>query len=350
MSTPTNTPPPDWTDSDEQFAHDIANMVAPAAAPLPGVEIGGEADGAFLPPQAPAPDLGARVLDRTICLAFSVSRLGVSRKANMGAVTVSADKAYLRLSKKLLESEKLTAINNVVSRARAYLKETALPSFFKAGVYLVPMEMVTAIEAKMVAFRVEFDAAVAEFLAEYPTLVEQMAEPLNVLYNPTDYPSVGAVAAAYNFEWRYVSFDVPGRLRAISAVMFEQEAKKAQEKLAMAAEEVQGALRVGLAELVNGLVEKLQPTEDGKKRRLSTASVEKLQTFLSTFDLRNVTGDAELSALVDRAKAIVGGTDAEMLRADKDLRASVLDAFQALQADIEPLVIGRGFRQMELED
>jgi hypothetical protein len=298
----------------------------------------------------PTADLGARVLERTICLAFSVSRFGTRRKANINAVTVDADKALLGLSKKLLASEHLQKINTVVGNARTYLKETALPSFFKTGVYLVPMEMVTTIEAKLVAYRAEFETHVDAFLAEYPTLVEQMADPLGVLYNPTDYPSVGKVAASFGFEWRYVSFDVPGRLKAISAVMFEQEAAKAQAKLAMAAEEVQGALRVGLKDLVDGLVEKLQPTEDGKRRRLHATSVEKLQTFLSTFDFRNVTDDAELTALVARARDVIGGKDVEQLREDDDLRGAVLSAFQMLQADIEPLVLGRGARTFDIAD
>lgn len=300
--------------------------------------------------QTPAADLGARVLERTICLSVTFSRLGVSRKANIAAITVDADKHLLGLSKRLLASKNLTKIDAVVDRCRQYLKETALPSFFKAGVYLVPMEMVTTIEAKLVAFQTEFEAAVADFLAEYPKLVGEMADPLGVLYDPRDYPTVGKVAGAFGMEWRYVSFDVPGRLKAVSAVMFEQEAAKAQAKLAMAAEEVQGALRVGLQGLVDGLVDKLQPGEDGKRKRLSTASVEKLQTFLSTFDLRNVTGDAELSALVARAREVIGGTNVEALRESKDLQASVLASFKTLQADIQPLVVGRGARTFDLLD
>jgi hypothetical protein len=301
-------------------------------------------------PQAPGPDLGARVLERTICLSLAVNRFGVTRKASMAAVTVEADKALCNLSKKLLASRNLTRVNAVVDRTRQYLRETALPSFFKAGVYLVPMEMVTAVEAKLVAFRAEFEEAVADFLAEYPGLVEQMADPLGVLYNPADYPSVGAVAAKFGMDWRYVSFDVPGRLKAISAVMFEQEAAKAAADIANATEDIKAALRAGMQELVAGLVEKLQPTDDGKKRRLSASSVEKLQTFLATFDLRNVTGDAELAAIVARARDVVGGADVEALRKDDDLRGSVLAAFQALQADIEPMVVGRGFRALDLDE
>jgi hypothetical protein len=301
------------------------------------------------PPDGPPPDLGARVMDRTLCLSLTIHKFGVSRKASMGAVTVNADKALLGLRKKLLASDKLTKVTAIANGARTYLKETALPSMFKSGVYLVPMEMVTAVEAKLETFRSDFEAAVADFLAEYPELVGTMADPLGVLYNPLDYPEVGKVASAFGFEWRYVSFDVPGRLKAISKVLFEQERDKAAAQLASAAEEVQAALRIGLKELVDGLVDKLQPTEDGKKRRLSTASVEKLQTFLATFDLRNVTGDDELAAVVARAKQVIGGTDVESLRDDKDLRAGVLAAFATLQADIEPLVIGRGTRSLDFD-
>jgi len=297
-----------------------------------------------------APDLGARVMERTLCLSMTIHRWGVSRKASLGAVTVQADKALLGLRKRLLSSKKLTAIDAVADRARLYLKENALPSFFKSGVYLVPMEMVETIEAKMQVFKAEFDDAVAEFLVEYPSLVGEMADPLGVLYNPLDYPEVGKVAATFGFEWRYVSFDVPGRLKAISAVMFEQERNKAAAQIATAATEVQAALRVGLKGLVDGLVDKLQPGEDGKKRRLTAPSVEKLQTFLQTFDLRNITDDAEMAALVARAKDVIGGTDVEALRTDKDLRESVLAAFETLQNDIEPLVLGRGARTLDLDE
>lgn len=300
------------------------------------------------PAAAPRPEPG-RVLDNTLCLALSINRLGVRRKASLNAVTVDADKALLGLSKKLLNSPNLIRINRIVAQTRDYLKSTALPSFFKSAVYLVPDMMVPTIEAKLVIFKAEFEAAVADFLVEYPSLIDEMAGPLGVLYNPTDYPTVGKVAASFGMEWRFVGFDVPGRLRSISAAMYEREREKHAQEFALASEEITTALRVGMADLINGMVEKLKPTDDGKRRRLTTASVEKLQTFLATFDMRNVTNDAELAALVARARDIIGGASVESM-ASQDVRDSVRAAFEAIQADMQPLVLGRHARVFQADD
>lgn len=295
-------------------------------------------------------DNGARLYERTMCLSLSITRFGLSRKASMEKVSVRADKKLLTMSKRLLRSKNYGFLSTEATRIRDVLRDIALPSMFKSSTYLVPIDLVETVEERLNESKIVFEQHVAAFVEEYPAAVEKIREDLGDLYDAKNYPPSEVVLAAFSFEWQYVSFDVPGRLRTISKALFESEREKQAAKLRMAGDEVRMVLREGAAALVAAMAERLKPTEDGKKRALRESTVQRLQEFLATFDLRNVTDDGELATVVEQAKLAMRGIDVEQLRADDDLRKRVLSSFEQVSASLDPLIVNRRTRAISLED
>lgn len=290
------------------------------------------------------------VTAKTICLALHRGKFGNRKQASMADIEVDADKSLLRMAKQLLDSKELQDIQRLDSEVASYLKRVAFPSQFKGGVYLIPVSMVTDIEGALQNFRTRREALIDVAVQMYPTRVEDTAARLGMVYNPRDYPSTDRFRACFTFDWQYVTFETPSRLKAISAQLFETERAKAEARLSAVADECRDAMRSGLATMIDRLVERLTPAEDGKKKVFTSTAVTNINEFLSTFELRNVTDDAELGALVEKARGIMTGIDVKTLRSDDLIRQGVAEKLTTLANALEPMTIDRGTRAISFAD
>ena len=94
-----------------------------------------------------------------------------------------------------------------------------------------------------------------------------------------------------------------------------------------------------MAELVKHMRDRLKDGPDGKPLRFKETTVSNLVDFLGTFDFRNVTDDAELKSLVDRARTMLSGVSADALRTTGDLRAKVQQGMADLAAELDTMVV-----------
>lgn len=302
----------------------------------------------------------ASVLDRTICLSVEFSRFGNRKKASTGAVSVDADKALLSLSKKLMQSAEFDAIAKVDRKVRKAIKLIAVPSPLGASTYLIPTGLIEEIDATLTELRAERETAVDAFIVAYPAAIDAMCptaddtdKALGVLFSRSDYPTVSDMRSRFAFDWKWVDFGVPGRLKAINPKIWEAERSKAETNLREGTDVIRTALRAGWANLCQAMAEMLAPETNGKKKRVTAAMVENLNAFMRTLDLRNVTNDDELAAMVSRAKAFMKGVDPKTLRDDDLIRRSTAEAFGAQISELKALGVmieERGARSIELDD
>src|SRR5436190_1195180 len=290
-------------------------------------------------------DKGQDLAQRTVCVKVCLGLLGNTRKVSNSQVEVDADKSLIRVSKTLLSSQELQAIKSLDSEVRHYLYNTCLP--FEAGIHLLPLELIETVDEKLREFEEKRRELVEVFIQAYPALCQQAAERLRALYNPEDYPPVESVRSQFNFNWRYISFGVPARLREISARIFEDEREKAALLMAEASSEIQQVLRAAMAGLVEHLRDRLTDQPDGKPQRLRESTVQKLRDFLDTFDFRNVTDDADLKEQVDKARELLKGVTTDAIRNTAALRARIKDGMAEIATQLDGLVkdrVGRKFR------
>ena len=299
-------------------------------------------------------DAAQLVTAKTICLALKRGRFGNVKKASLAQVEVDADKTLLRLSKQLLDSPELKAIQKLDSEVQGYLRTVAFSSMFKGGVYLIPLAIVEQVEAALKNFAERRQVLVNAAVDAYPQRTQETSERLGVVHQPGDYPSAKRFEATFTFEWQYVTFDTPTRLKAISAALFEQEREKAAAKLSVVADECRDAMRAGLASMVDRLVERLTPDADGKPKKFTKTAVTNIHEFLASFELRNVTDDAELASVVEQARKVMAGVDVDMLRAkngDNDsVRAAMLAQLTGVANMLQPMVVDRGARDISFDD
>jgi hypothetical protein len=295
-------------------------------------------------------DTNHGIFDRAICLSLTVGCLGTRRKVPATSVQVEADRDMLHVSKAILESKELDAIKTLDGELRTWLGKRALPSPFRRGTYLVPIALVEEVDGKIGEYQEKRAGLVARFLAAYDASVEDAKKRLNGLFDVSDYPGAEKVRAAFYVDVRYLAFGVPEKLEGIRKDIFEREKAKAAASWKEASEEVRQALRAGLADLADHLVERLQGNGDGKPKVFRDTLVENMTDYLDLFDPRNVTDDTQLALLVERCRNILDGLDADALRSSAAIRTKVRDGMTQVQATLDTMVIDRPARRIVLED
>lgn len=291
----------------------------------------------------------SKVTENTICLVVKKGRFGVNRKVSAAALEVDADKTLLALSKCILDSPELKKVAQLDSEVQTYLKALCLKSMFSGGIYLIPLGAIEEVNDALQAFAERRQALVGDAVAAYDQRAEETAERLGVLRNALDYPSEARFRGTFYFEWQFVTWETPTRLKAIRPALFEIERQKAAVKLTAVAEECKTAMRAGMKDLVEHMVDRLTPDEDGKPKRFQKSTVANFHAFFRTFDLKNVTDDTELAAIVTQAKAVMSGVDADALRKQDVMRDLVTDGLRKIQEQLQTMTVDRSTRAIDLD-
>ena len=144
---------------------------------------------------------------------------------------------------------------------------------------------------------------------------------------------------------KYFSLGAPTGLEKIRADIFEREQEKAAAQWTAVLEESRNVLRAEMAELVDHMVERLEPGPDGKGKRFNSSLVENLDEFLTVFSKRNIADDAALQEVVEQARKALAGVTPKQLRESRSVREATRARFEEVKAKLSRLVVvgARGY-------
>jgi ElaB/YqjD/DUF883 family membrane-anchored ribosome-binding protein len=143
---------------------------------------------------------------------------------------------------------------------------------------------------------------------------------------------------------------VPDLLKGISQEVWQQEREKAAQRMAEASSEIQQVLRETMSKLVQHMAERLKVGAGGKPVRFKETTVSNLVEFLANFEFRNVTDDAELQGLVNQARTLLQGVDADDLRSTGELRARVQAGMESLASQLDTMLTKSGSRKFRFDE
>lgn len=292
------------------------------------------------------------IFERAICVQLSTSRLGTRRKVSNEAVTTDADPELVHVAAEILESKELDAIKRCDRAMAEYLRSRASgPALFKGGVYLLSIDLVDSTDAMLSAMLSDRSQLVAEFLAVYETQRDATKAKLKTVATRITWPAVEKVRASFGVSLRYLSFDTPAALEGVSSAIWQREKENAAREWAEALDECKMVLRGGFSELVDHLVDRLQPDpETGKRRKFQDSMIEKFDEFVKTFNARNITDDAALADLVARAREIMRGVGASELRSNEALRNAVAQSMRDIKSAVDPLIVDAPTRRYNADE
>lgn len=291
------------------------------------------------------PEVGT-ISESVVFLSIHFNRFGNTRKVASNRVDVDADKRRIGVTKRLLSSESLQAITRVDYEVLRYMESRCLP--FEKGMHALAIALVEEVDAKLKEYRAERNDLIEVFLLEYPSLLDGARRDLRVLFEDRDYATVEEARKEFGMRWNYLSLSTPGQLAQMSEGLYAEERAKIQDKMRESYEEWRSLMRVAMLEVVNRLSESLRPGEDGKTRKLTDSSVNRLQDFLATFPFRNVSNDAELAKMRDQIAGFMEGVTVEQLRESESLKEKIGTKISKAAASLE--VMTQGIRKIRADE
>lgn len=294
-------------------------------------------------------NLSSTMNANAILVAIEIHKLGLRRRvkaqrASIDDTQVGDNEGQIAtkrvgVSKKILDIEESKAISKIDSEFYQDVMDRVLPSNYRRGIYLLPVKLIDWFEQRWVRYGVDREFAVEKLILAYNDGIEASKTALGPLFDPGDYPSEEEVRDAYWVERTYQQVSAPEALSRFSPSLYEQSKDQLREQMEKLAEEARVEMRVGLLELTKHLKDALTPGEDGKQKKLFDSTVQKFKLWLSLFDSRNITGDKELSGVVDQLKAVMGeDVDRKTIRKDEALREKLLESMSEAAVGLEKLV------------
>jgi len=196
------------------------------------------------------------------------------------------------------------------------------------GVRLLPTSMFFDYKTEVNARRDYFNAKLAKFLTEYPTLVTIAQRNLGGLSNAADYPSVDEIASKFAFKLVFSPVPEAGDFR-LTAGNVDMAELKAQYESAYE-DRIGEAMKTSWNKLHNtllGMSEKLAEPEGEASKQFRTTFVTNVKDMCALLTHLNITKDPELELARRDLERAISSVDIEDIRSDvgarTDLKAQV---------------------------
>lgn len=293
------------------------------------------------------PTEAATILERSVCLTLSCSYLGNDRKVDNASVVAAAhgtealDARAVRATVKLVDQKELRGPNRIIGEAKSRLARMSIAAhrIFGERSYLIPIALVGAVDAMLQAAQLELEVEARLVGARYARLVEEQRQRLGPLFNPRSYPSERDVAEAWGIDWQYVSFAAPERLETVDRAVYESSVRKWDAKLGEAYAEVRDALRTELRWFTAEFARRLTPTEAGTVKVVHGRTLLRdLREFLDTFEMRNITDDADVAAVVEDVRRLTYGYEGRELNNNAAVRAELRASMEEATARLDGMI------------
>lgn len=257
----------------------------------------------------------------------------------------SVDKTLLTARKALIDGSHLDKLKKIRSEAYTYLYAHSYQSPIK-GIAFAPHGTALKIIQKFKEISGDIADAADAFCANMDTYISEAEGRLGTLFDETEYPTGENLRRRFYFDYQVIELSEPSNPGIFDAETFAEEKAKFVQMQQQLRDEIITTAREQFLELVSTMAENM--SQPGK--RFKKTSIESFLDFLKNFEAMNVTNDADLAALIDKAKAFTdghtGSSFANMVRDRSDLRREAGRVFRSIKDGATALIENTPARKM----
>ena len=217
--------------------------------------------------------------------------------------------------------DELKAIHSLIGVARNHTHYNYTMPWSKGGTALLTTAAYFTYKPLMEEHQKEFYRRVDVFLAAYSWEITKAQAELGDLFNDDDYPAVEELRSKFRFTVEYDPMPESGDWRV--DVSREQLNDLEQQFAKTADRRVQEAMNdvwTRLHEQLTHFSDRLDYTDDEKKKIFKEATVDNLLNLIDLLDVLNVTGDQRMKDMKTKLADATRGITPEALREDAGLR------------------------------
>lgn len=249
-----------------------------------------------------------------------------------------------RYNKSLIASGALEKLQGIAGATRAEHYRLTSP-WVDAGPRILSSMLFIDWANKIRELNDQFDEAKPEFLANYGDYVRQARQPrpegLGDLFNEADYPSLDRVARMFDFSSRVLPMPTASDFRVDLSEAQSSEIRRSIEE--STAEALAGVTRDAwkrIADVCGAMVDRLNAYQPATKKGERTAGVFRdslttnIRDLVAILPAFNIGGSPDLDAITRRLEKELCAHEAEELRDNETLRASVASAAESILSDV----------------
>jgi hypothetical protein len=259
---------------------------------------------------------------------------------------------WLTGSKSIIDPVEIKKIGKVVNKATSLLNpdnpdSPCLPHPIK-GMKMIPFTLMEETEQALQDIETEFWKEKEKFMEnveDYKAAAKVNFDP-DGMFSEFEYPD--NIDHKFHFGWKYLQMETPDKLKSISMDFYNREKQKIMDELETTKDDCIKALRTSFAGLVNHLIERFTGKSKYKNRKTGRmvtkdnqfhdSTIDNFYDFFGYFSDRNVFGDAELQDLVEKAKDVLKGRDAGIIKENDSLKKQIAGQMSEVQQAINELV------------
>ena len=283
-------------------------------------------------------------------LIYTTFHMGIGNLRQISVtVNTNADPTQLRNQKKLIDSPELDEIRSQDAKLRRYVELKACRFTMQEGVLIIADGMIPIVDRVLVAYEMIRRPALVEkfmdkYTAEYENDFQQTRLALGDQFDKKQYPHPDTVRAGFSFRYGYMDIQTTGTINIADPNIRQREERKQAAVIAQAAQDLRDTMRAAGAQMVEALFDVLRP-EQGV-RKVLRGQLDRLQEYIDTYNLRDVTNDVEYQQHIHTLKQIMGGISVDQLRESDSLKLKISAELETLRPQLKALVsnVGRKFR------
>jgi len=255
---------------------------------------------------------------------------------------------WLSVQKYILSSKQLWEIWAIDERLLAKLEFFSLPSPMRNGRF-IPLGFVSQVDEMLAKHTQEREKLVNDWCDgnEYEESIERARGELGEHFNLDDYPPIEVLRKSFTFSWQWVELGASNLLKEVNRDLWAREQVKAKEQWQDLTDDIKVVLRTNLNDLVASLIEKLSPSVDGKRRTFRANSMNAMEDFLKSFEVKNITDDEELQVVVEQLKQLTSGADVEMIKTDDAVRDNLKMNFAEVKTVLAEMIVDAPRRRVK---
>jgi hypothetical protein len=294
-------------------------------------------------------------MERAVCVNVSLNAWRVGKKIKEAEVEYvgkhKPDRKLVGSRKKIFQSEELEEIAALDAGIYKHLKALSMPSskriaILKSGIYVIPATRFEELDEWLKEKRHERAAWVRRLVIKFEENKQRMKADgdhggLGDLYDDADYPTPEALTKAFEMSHAFFMFDAPTSLRRISVTLFEEQRQALQVEWRNALEEWNDLLLEQAKQLLDKMNEQLEPGDNGRPKRLTTAWGKKMLEFVDAFGEKNLADNKALGDTLDEIRKLVNNTDAKEVRKRPDVYNEIRQTFGTLRERVGGMVTER---------
>ena len=242
----------------------------------------------------------------------------------------------------------MSDLRSIRYKVKRMLRTYALNSMFRPGVYAIPVQHVDYVDSVLKDADNNMHSVREKLQAEWPSVIKDAKERLGDLFDAADYPSAEEAANELQLSFRYMAIaETPAILKTIAADVYKEDVERAKKETEKELEAFRLHLRAALLEIVENMRKTLQKP-DGDRKVFGQRFFKRLDEFMATFQVRNLSDDGELKKVVAQLKKVADGTDLTTLKEDAPTQKALNKTLKGINTELDKLVEEGDSRMMDL--